>query len=79
MRPKHVAAIGFVIIKVECRRTISLVLGVLQEQSGISHRKVARLINMISAFTNNSDSVFFYYDARQSDMKTKTDEASSRF
>ena len=32
-----------------------------------------------NTFTNNSDSVFFYNDARQSNMKTKTYEASSLF
>ena len=79
MRPKHVAAIGLVTTEVECRRTTSFLLRVLQERRGISDGKVTRVIKMFNTFTNNSDSVFFYNDARQSDMKTKTDEASSRF
>ena len=70
MRSKHVAATGFVIIKVECRGTKSVFLRVLQDRRGISHRKVARVIKMFNAFPNNSDSVFFYNVARQSDMKT---------
>jgi hypothetical protein len=79
VRSKHVAVIGFVTMKVECRRIMSFLLCGLQERRGISHRKVTRVINIFDAFPNKSDFVFFYNDARQSDMKTKTDEASSRF
>jgi hypothetical protein len=37
----------------------------------VEKKKVARIIKMFNAFPNNSDSVFFYNDARQSDTKTK--------
>jgi hypothetical protein len=39
LRPKHVAAIGFVMIKVLCRRTASILLRVLQTQRDVTPQK----------------------------------------